>query len=48
MGDLEDWQVLEDDGVVRGGFTTRAMMTACERDGRPVPRAARKMKFVDM
>jgi hypothetical protein len=44
---VDDWQVHENGGLVRGGFTTQATIAICERDGHPVPRAARKLQFVD-
>jgi uncharacterized protein YegJ (DUF2314 family) len=44
---VDDWQVHEGGGLVRGGFTTQAMIAICERDKHPVPRAARKLQFVD-
>lgn len=47
LADLEDWQVFLPDGRIRGGFSTQAMAAACERDGRPVPRALRGVVFVD-
>jgi uncharacterized protein YegJ (DUF2314 family) len=45
---VDDWQVHEEGGVVRGGFTTQAMIAICERDKRPVPREARKLQFLDV
>jgi hypothetical protein len=45
---VDDWQVHEEGGLVRGGFTTQAMIAICERDKRPVPREARKLQFLDV
>jgi hypothetical protein len=44
---VDDWQVHEEGGLVRGGFTTQAMIAICERDKRPVPRNARRLQFID-
>ena len=43
LRELEDWQVLLDDGAIRGGFTTRAQVQIADRDGQPVPRHVREM-----
>lgn len=44
---VEDWQVTLPDGAVRGSFSTIAMIAACRRDGRPVPRALRTARLLD-
>jgi hypothetical protein len=44
---IEDWQVTLPDGAVRGGFSSLAMLEACRRDGRPIPRALQKVRFLD-
>lgn len=43
LRELEDWQVLLDDGAIRGGFTTYAQVQIADRDGKPVPRHVREM-----
>lgn len=44
---IEDWAVTLPDGAVHGSFTTLAMIAACRRDGREVPRALRGIRFLD-
>jgi hypothetical protein len=43
LSDVEDWQVLLDDGSIRGGFTTRAQVQIADQQGQPVPRHVRDM-----
>jgi uncharacterized protein YegJ (DUF2314 family) len=45
--ELEDWQVFEPGGDVRGGFSTRAIIDLCRRDRRPIPPELRRLRFVD-
>jgi uncharacterized protein YegJ (DUF2314 family) len=47
IGEIADWQVTLPDGTVRGGFSSLAMLEACRRDGRPIPRALRNVRFLD-
>ena len=37
LDDIEDWQVLDADGTVHGGFTQRAMFAIARRDGVTLP-----------
>lgn len=44
---IEDWAITLADGSVRGSFSTLAMIAACRRDGRPIPRRLRSVRFLD-
>jgi hypothetical protein len=48
--DLEDWQLVLPDGMVRGGYTTQAQIALTKRAGWPVPQHVKEMetKFVDV
>ena len=37
LEDVEDWQVLDADGAIHGGFTQRAMFAIARRDGVTLP-----------
>ena len=49
LDSIEDWQMFEPDGRIRGGFTTQAQIAICERDriSIPAPLAAQKGRFVE-
>jgi len=38
LDDVEDWQVLDPEGKIHGGFTQRAMFAIARRDGIKLPR----------
>jgi uncharacterized protein YegJ (DUF2314 family) len=50
IGELEDWLFVQDDGSVRGGFTTRIEIEQALSSGRPLPEHMQAMRgrFVDI
>ena len=48
--DLEDWQLVLPDGMVRGGYTTQAQIALTKKAGWPMPQHVTEMesKFVDV
>jgi uncharacterized protein YegJ (DUF2314 family) len=47
--DIEDWQVMDADDRIHGGFTQRAMFQIARRDGVKLPRKLREAErlYVD-
>jgi hypothetical protein len=45
VSDVEDWQVRDKAGVIRGGFTQRAMYAIARRDG--IQLSAKLLKYED-
>jgi hypothetical protein len=48
--DLEDWQLVLPDGMIRGGFTTQAQIALTKKAGWPVPQHIKDLesKFLDV
>jgi len=49
ISDLEDWQLVNPNGEIRGGFTTQAQITIAKKSGSPLPGhiAELESKFLD-